>query len=201
MAELSGAQIVAKSLKTQGLQEMFGLVGVPVGPIAYAWQTEEQMQYVGVRHEQAAGYAAQAASYMHGRISAALVVSGPGMTNAISALGNAEANCWPMLLIGGAANVALSARGDFQDAPQVEAAKPFVKWADQARDTRLIPRLIAQAGAGRDQWATGAGLSGPAGRRDRTRRSTSQRCSGRNGFPSPRARWSLRRTSKRRSRR
>ncbi len=145
MAELSGAQIVAKSLKTQGLQEMFGLVGVPVGPIAYAWQTEEQMQYVGVRHEQAAGYAAQAASYMHGRISAALVVSGPGMTNAISALGNAEANCWPMLLIGGAANVALSARGDFQDAPQVEAAKPFVKWADQARDTRLIPRLIAQA--------------------------------------------------------
>ena len=145
MAELSGAQIVAKALKTQGLQEMFGLVGVPVGPIAYAWQTEEQMQYVGVRHEQAAGYAAQAASYMHGRISAALVVSGPGMTNAISALGNAEANCWPMLLIGGAANVALSARGDFQDAPQVEAAKPFVKWADQARDTRLIPRLIAQA--------------------------------------------------------
>ena len=145
MAELSGAQIVAKALKTQGLQEMFGLVGVPVGPIAYAWQTEEQMRYVGVRHEQAAGYAAQAASYMHGRISAALVVSGPGMTNAISALGNAEANCWPMLLIGGAANVALSARGDFQDAPQVEAAKPFVKWADQARDTRLIPRLIAQA--------------------------------------------------------
>ncbi len=145
MAELSGAQIVAKALKTQGLQEMFGLVGVPVGPIAYAWQTEEQMQYVGVRHEQAAGYAAQAASYMHGRISAALVVSGPGMTNAISALGNAEANCWPMLLIGGAANVSLSARGDFQDAPQVEAAKPFVKWADQARDTRLIPRLIAQA--------------------------------------------------------
>ena len=145
MAELSGAQIVAKALKTQGVQEMFGLVGVPVGPIAYAWQTEEQMRYVGVRHEQAAGYAAQAASYMHGRISAALVVSGPGMTNAISALGNAEANCWPMLLIGGAANVALSARGDFQDAPQVEAAKPFVKWAQQARDTRLIPRLIAQA--------------------------------------------------------
>ena len=145
MAELSGAQIVAKALKTQGLQEMFGLVGVPVGPIAYAWQTEEQMRYVGVRHEQAAGYAAQAASYMHGRISAALVVSGPGMTNAISALGNAEANCWPMLLIGGAANVSLSARGDFQDAPQVEAAKPFVKWANQARDTRLIPRLIAQA--------------------------------------------------------
>ena len=144
MAELSGAQIVAKSLKTQGLEEMFGLVGVPVVPISIAWM-QEGMPFVGVRHEQAAGYAAQAAAYMRGRISAALVVSGPGMTNAISALGNAEANCWPMILIGGAANVALSARGDFQDAPQVEAAKPFVKWADQARDARLIPRLIAQA--------------------------------------------------------
>ena len=144
MAELSGAQIVAKSLKTQGVQEMFGLVGVPVVPISIAWM-QEGMPFVGVRHEQAAGYAAQAASYMRGHISAALVVSGPGMTNAVSALGNAEANCWPMILIGGAANVSLSQRGDFQDAPQVAAAQPFVKWADQARDARLIPRLIAQA--------------------------------------------------------
>ena len=144
MAELTGAQITAKALKQQGVEEMFGLVGVPVVPISIAWM-QEGKQFIGVRHEQAAGYAAQAAGYMNGRISAALVVSGPGMTNAISALGNAEANCWPMLLIGGAANVSLSARGDFQDAPQVEAAKPFVKWADQARDARLIPRLIAQA--------------------------------------------------------
>lgn len=144
MAELTGAQITAKALKQQGVEEMFGLVGVPVVPISIAWM-QEGKRFIGVRHEQAAGYAAQAAAYMNGRISAALVVSGPGMTNAISALGNAQANCWPMLLIGGAANVALSARGDFQDAPQVEAAKPFVKWADQARDARLIPRLIAQA--------------------------------------------------------
>ena len=65
MAELSGAQIVAKSLATQGVKEMFGLVGVPVVPIAIAWQ-QEGKPFVGVRHEQAAGYAAQAASYMHG---------------------------------------------------------------------------------------------------------------------------------------
>ncbi len=144
MAELTGAQIVAKSLKTQGVEEMFGLVGVPVVPISVAWM-QEGKPFIGVRHEQAAGYAAQAAAYMRGHLSAALVVSGPGMTNCISALGNAQANCWPMILIGGAANLSLSQMGDFQDAPQVEAARPFVKWADQARDARLIPRLIAQA--------------------------------------------------------
>ena len=144
MAELSGAQIVAKSLAAQGVEEMFGLVGVPVVPISIAWQ-QEGKPFIGVRHEQAAGYAAQAAAYMRGHLSAALVVSGPGMTNVISALGNAQANCWPMILLGGAANIGLSAMGDFQDAPQVEAARPFVKWSDQARDVRLIPRLIAQA--------------------------------------------------------
>ena len=121
MAELSGAQIVAKSLATQGVEEMFGLVGVPVVPISIAWQ-QEGKPFISVRHEQAAGYAAQAASYMRGHLSAALVVSGPGMTNVISALGNAQANCWPMILLGGAANITLSQMGDFQDAPQVEAA-------------------------------------------------------------------------------
>ena len=144
MAELSGAQILAKSLKTQGVGELFGLVGLPIGPITVAVQ-REGLRYIGVRHEQAAAYAAQAAGYMNGRIGAAAVVSGPGMTNAITALGNAEANCWPMLLIAGSSSTELMERGDFQEAPQVQAAKPFVKWAGQAQDPRLIPHLVATA--------------------------------------------------------
>ena len=74
-----------------------------------------------------------------------LVVSGPGMTNAISALGNAWANCWPMLLIGGSSNQALNHMGDFQAAPQVDLAKPFCKWVGQAERIDLIPRYIATA--------------------------------------------------------
>ena len=144
MAELTGAQIVAKALKQQDVNEMFGLVGIPVVPISHAAMAEG-IRYIGTRHEQAAGFAAQAASYMNGRISAALVVSGPGMTNAITALGNAQSNCWPMLLIAGSANQTLSGRGDFQIAPQVAAARPFVKWAEQATDARQIPLLVANA--------------------------------------------------------
>ena len=144
MAEIDGARLVARCLKQQGVDELFGVVGIPVTGIAAA-AASEGIRYIGTRHEQAAGYAAQAISYLKGRIGACLVVSGPGMTNAISALGNAWANCWPMLLIGGSSNQALNHLGDFQAAPQVDLAKPFCKWVGQAERIDLIPRYIATA--------------------------------------------------------
>jgi 2-hydroxyacyl-CoA lyase 1 len=144
MAEIDGARLVARCLKQQGVDELFGVVGIPVTGIAAA-AASEGIRYIGTRHEQAAGYAAQAISYLKGRIGACLVVSGPGMTNAISALGNAWANCWPMLLVGGSSNQALNHMGDFQAAPQVDLAKPFCKWVGQAERIELIPRYIATA--------------------------------------------------------
>ena len=144
MAEIDGARLVARCLKQQGVDELFGVVGIPVTGIAAA-AASEGIRYVGTRHEQAAGYAAQAISYLKGRVGACLVVSGPGMTNAISALGNAWANCWPMLLIGGSSNQALNHMGDFQAAPQVDLAKPFCKWVGQAERIDLIPRYVATA--------------------------------------------------------
>ena len=144
MAQIDGARLVARCLKQQGVDELFGVVGIPVTGIAAA-SAGEGIRYIGTRHEQAAGYAAQAISYLKGRIGACLVVSGPGMTNAISALGNAWANCWPMLLIGGSSNQALNHMGDFQAAPQVDLAKPFCKWVGQAERIELIPRYIATA--------------------------------------------------------
>ena len=65
MAEVDGATLVARSLKRQGVQFMFGIVGFPVGPIATAAQ-KEGITYVGMRNEQSASYAAQAVGYMTG---------------------------------------------------------------------------------------------------------------------------------------
>jgi 2-hydroxyacyl-CoA lyase 1 len=144
MAEIDGATVVAKCLKQQGIEELFGVVGVPITGIAVAAQAQG-MRYIGMRHEQAAGYAAQTMSYLKGHIGACVVVSGPGMTNAITALGNAWSNCWPMLLIGGSSNQSLNHRGDFQAAPQVELARPFCKWIGQAERIEAIPRYIATA--------------------------------------------------------
>lgn len=144
MAQIDGATLVARSLKQQGVDAVFGIVGVPVTPIAQACQ-REGIGYYGMRHESAAGYAAQAYSYCTGRLGVALVVSGPGSINAIPALANAWSNCWPMLLIGGSAEIARHGMGDFQEAPQVEAARTFVKWAHQAEHAQRIPFYVESA--------------------------------------------------------
>src|SRR3972149_721881 len=123
---------------------MFGIVGVPVVPVAFTCM-QEGIKYIGMRHEQSASYAAQAVSYLTGRPGACLVVSGPGMTNAISGLANAWSNCWPMLLLGGSSDLRQRGMGAFQEAPQVEAARPFVKYAAQVESVDRIPYYIEQA--------------------------------------------------------
>jgi len=144
MAEISGAQLIARSLKHHDVEQMFGIVGVPVVPIAFAAMAEG-IKYYGMRHEQSASYSAQAVSYLTGRPGACLVVSGPGMTNAISGLANAWSNCWPMILLGGSSDAGQAGMGAFQEAPQVEAARPFVKYAAKVDRVERIPYFVEQA--------------------------------------------------------
>ena len=144
MAEITGAQLIARSLKHHSIDHMFGIVGVPVIPVAIMAQ-QAGIKYYGMRHEQSASYAAQAVSYLTGRPGACLVVSGPGMTNAISGLANAQSNCWPMILLGGASDTSQAGMGAFQEAPQVEAARPFVKYAAKIDKVERIPYYVEQA--------------------------------------------------------
>jgi len=144
MAQVDGATVVAKALKAQGVQFVFGIVGIPVSTIATACQ-KEGITFVGMRHEQAAAYAAQAISYLTGEIGVALVVSGPGMTNALTAFANAWSNCWPMLLIGGSSDLSQAGMGAFQETPQVAIAAPVAKWAAQETSIARLPQTIEQA--------------------------------------------------------
>ncbi|NRA01576.1 MAG: oxalyl-CoA decarboxylase [Myxococcales bacterium] len=140
----SGATLIARSLKQQGVEYMFGVVGFPVIPIAVAAQ-REGIRYLGFRNEQSASYAAGAVGYLTGRPGACLAVSGPGMVHAIAGLANAWSNCWPMLLLGGANDSYQDQMGAFQETPQVEAARPFVKHAARIESVGRIPQLIEQA--------------------------------------------------------
>ncbi len=144
MAEVDGATLIARSLKRHGVEYMFGIVGVPVVPIAFAAQ-REGIQYFGMRHEQSASYAAQAVGYLTGRPGACLAVSGPGMTNAISGLANAWSNRWPMILLGGASDISQHGMGAFQEAPQVDAARPWCKYAAEVDRVDRIPYFVEQA--------------------------------------------------------
>ena len=144
MPSVDGATLIARCLKNHGIQYCFGVVGVPVFNVATAMQAEG-IRYIGVRHEQTASYAAGAIGYLTGRPGVCLTVSGPGMTNAISGLGNAQANCWPMLLLGGANRIGEMQMGAFQEAPQIEAARPFSKYAARPESTARLPYFIEQA--------------------------------------------------------
>ena len=73
MAKLNGAEIMARSLKEQGVDYMFGIVGFPVQQIAAEAQ-KAGIKYIGMRNEQTASYAAQAAGYMTGRPGACLTI-------------------------------------------------------------------------------------------------------------------------------
>ena len=72
MAEIKGADLLAKSLKEQGVQFMFGVVGFPVGPLAEAAQ-KVGLPYIGMRNEQSASYAAGAVGYLTGRPGSCIV--------------------------------------------------------------------------------------------------------------------------------
>ena len=144
MGNVDGATLIARSLKQHGVEYMFGIVGIPVVPIAFAAQ-REGITYIGMRHEQSASYAAQAVGYLTGRPGACLAVSGPGMTNAISGLANAWSNRWPMILLGGSSDIAQHGMGAFQEAPQVEAARPWCKYAAEVDRIDRIPYYVEQA--------------------------------------------------------
>jgi len=144
MGEIDGQTIIARALKEQGVASMYGVVGIPVTGIAAAAQ-KEGIRYVGMRHEMPATYAAQASSYLSGRIAAAVVVSGPGVLNAVAAFANAWSNRWPLLLLGGASDTGRLGMGDFQEAEQIRSMQPYAKYAARCEEPERLPIYIADA--------------------------------------------------------
>ncbi len=141
---VDGATLIVRSLKEQGVEYMFGIVGVPVFGIGAA-AIKEGIRYLGFRNEQSASYAAGIVGYLTGRPGCCLAVSGPGMIHGIAGLANAWANRWPMILIGGASDTFQDGRGAFQETPQIEAARPFVKYAARPDSLERVPFFIEQA--------------------------------------------------------
>src|SRR6201995_383957 len=144
VSEVDGATLIARSLKQQGIDHLFGIVGFPVTAIAVAAQ-KEGIAYLGMRNEQSAAYAAAAYGYLTGRPGACLVVTGPGVVHGLAGLGNAQQNCWPMILIGGATETYRGGMGAFQEERQVLIASPFCKFAHAIESVHPIPYYVEMA--------------------------------------------------------
>ncbi len=144
MTEITGAQIIAKALRQNGADAIFDIPGDPIGSVLAAGRAEGMDTY-SFRHEQAVSMAAQAYAFVSGKLGVGVVASGPAMTNAITGLTTAQANGWPMILIGGASEDAKRGLGDFQETPQVESAAPFTKWSIGMDNPRRIPWFVNTA--------------------------------------------------------
>ncbi|XP_031253279.1 2-hydroxyacyl-CoA lyase [Pistacia vera] len=142
-AQIDGNVVAAKSFAHFGVTHMFGVVGIPVTSLANR-AVALGIRFIAVHNEQSAGYAASAYGYLTGKPGLLLTVSGPGCVHGLAGLSNAMVNTWPMVMISGSCDQKDFGRGDFQELDQIEAVKPFSKFAVKAKDIKDIPNCVAQ---------------------------------------------------------
>ena len=145
MAQIDGGEMLVRVLERQGIREFFALHGGHVDPIFQAAHNHG-IRLIDVRHEQAAGHAADGLARTTGRPGVAVVTAGPGVTDVVTAITNAYLDCVPTLFIGGAAPLAEAEMLPLQGGlDQVAMIRPITKWAHQITHTHRIPDLVTQA--------------------------------------------------------
>lgn len=142
--EVSGNQILARALKIQGIEYVFGIVGFPVIELGIALQ-QVGLHFIATRNEQAACYAAQAIGYLTGKPAVCLVVSGPGLLHVTAGMANAQINCWPLIIIGGSCSQDHEGIGGFQECNQVELSRPYCKYSARPPSLLLIHQHVEKA--------------------------------------------------------
>jgi len=140
----TGAQLLVRMLKAEGVRHIFTLSGLHVAPI-YAACVEEGIQVVDTRHEQAAAHAADATARLTRGIGVACVTAGPGVTDALTGIANAWAASSPVLLLGGAAPSFNAGKGSLQEMEQVDLFTRITKWSDRVPSPDRIPTFLARA--------------------------------------------------------
>ncbi len=149
-----GMHMLVDAFLMNGLDKMYGVVGIPVTDLARIAQGKG-IRYIGVRHESDAGHAASIAGYINGKPGLFLTVSAPGFLNGIVALKEATENGFPVIQISGSStrNLVDMGEGDYEGLDQFNFAKPFCKAAyriDRVEDIPLgVARAIRAASSGR----------------------------------------------------
>jgi acetolactate synthase-1/2/3 large subunit len=151
MADLTGGQLVVRSLQREGVELLFGICGGHIAAI-YDALKDSDIQLVSTRHEQAAVMMAEAGARLTRRPGAALVTAGPGFTNALTAVANAKMAGVPLVVMAGCVATDMVGRLDLQELDQLKVIEPLVKWArreaNPARIEEALHEAFAQARSG-----------------------------------------------------
>ena len=139
-----GGDRIARVLRAHGVRFLFTLCGGHISPILAGCKAQG-IRVVDVRHESTAVFAADAVARITGTPGVAAVTAGPGLTNAITAIKNAQLAQSPLVVLGGATATKLRKRGALQDIDQRALVGPHVKWVGTARRVRDLAPLLERA--------------------------------------------------------
>ena len=143
---LSGSQALMHALVAEGVDTIFGYPGGAIMPVYDAlYDFQDQINHILVRHEQGAGHAAQGYARMQGRAGVCLVTSGPGATNLVTAIADAQIDSTPLVCIVGQVGKKLLGTDAFQEADVMGVTMPITKWNYQITDADEVPEIMAKA--------------------------------------------------------
>ena len=141
----SGAEIVFKCLKDQGVSTIFGYPGGAVLPIYDELKNFNSIKHILVRHEQGAGHAAEGYARSTGKPGVVLVTSGPGATNAVTALTDAYMDSVPLVCISGQVPTHLIGTDAFQECDTTGITRPCTKHNWLVKDIKDLAKTIHKA--------------------------------------------------------
>lgn len=143
--KMTGAQALVRSLEDLGVKDVFGVPGGAILPVYHAINDQTGFRFILARHEQAAGHAAEGYAVATGEVGVCIVTSGPGATNIITAIADANMDSIPMVVITGQVGVDSIGTDAFQEADIVGATYPLSKHSYLVTNAQDVPRVLAEA--------------------------------------------------------
>ena len=143
--ELTGADILVRCLRDEGVKYIFGYPGGAALHIYDALYKQDDVRHILVRHEQGASHAADGYARVTGKPGVVLVTSGPGLTNTVTGIATAHMDSIPMVVISGQVPTKLIGDDAFQEVDAIGITRPCVKHNVLVRDVRDLATTIKQA--------------------------------------------------------
>jgi acetolactate synthase-1/2/3 large subunit len=144
--KMSGSEAVIKCLLAEGVKTLYGYPGGAIMPVYdQLHQYQDQIHHVLARHEQGAIHAAQGYARISGKVGVVVATSGPGATNLVTGIADAQIDSTPLVCITGQVNSKLLGSDAFQETDIVGISTPVTKWNHQITKASDIPEVLAKA--------------------------------------------------------
>ena len=146
MSKISGSEAVIKCLLEEGVDIIYGYPGGAIMPVYdELYKYQDKIQHVLTRHEQGATHSAQGFARISGRVGVAIATSGPGATNLVTGIADAQIDSTPMVCITGQVSSHLLGSDAFQETDIIGISTPITKWNYQITKASEIPEIFAKA--------------------------------------------------------